>query len=118
MEERSRILQMVREGRLSVEEADRLLRALEADLQRASAGRSRVLRVRITSHRGDDMNVALPLAVADMILRFLPKGLRVTTQEGEVDLARLVTEVRDSGAQGAIVDVTDHRGDRIQVTVE
>jgi hypothetical protein len=118
MDERARILEMVREGKLSVEEADKLLRALESDRERAPVGRGRLLRVRITSHRGDNVNVALPLVLADMILRFLPKGVRVTTDGREVDLAHLVTEVRESGAHGTIVDIIDHRGDRIQVTVE
>jgi hypothetical protein len=118
MDERARILEMVRDGKLSVEEADKLLRALESDREGAPVGRGRLLRVRITSHRGDNVNVALPLSLADVVLRLVPKGLRVDVNGEEIDVAKLVADVRDSGARGTIVDMRSVKGDHIQILVE
>ncbi len=117
MEERLRILEMLREGKLSVEEADRLLAALQPE--RPSAGpRGRLLRVRFEGQRGEEVKFAVPLSLADMVLRYLPKGLRVTVNNQEMDVARLLAEVRDSGTLGKIVDVTDSRGGHVEIIVE
>jgi len=56
--------------------------------------------------------------LADMVLRYLPKGLRVTVNNQEMDVARLLAEVRDSGTLGKIVDVTDSRGGHVEIIVE
>lgn len=117
MEERIRILEMVREGTLTVEEADRLLAALQSE-KAQPPGRARLLRVRIIGHRGEKMNFALPLSLTDLVLRFLPKGLRVTANGQEVDVARLLVDLRESGASGKVVELTDHRGSQIEITVE
>lgn len=116
-EERVRILEMLKEGKITVEEAERLLEALEVEKERPSE-RGRLLRVRITGHRGDAVNVTLPLALADIVLRFLPKSMRFTANGQEVDLTRLLADLRDSGAIGKIVDITDQKGTRIEIAVE
>jgi hypothetical protein len=116
-EERLEVLKMLKEGKVTVEEAERLLEALEAEKERP-AGRGRMLRVHITGYRGDAVSVTLPLALADIVLRFLPKGMRFTANGQEVDLARLLADIRDSGTVGKIVDITDHKGTRIEIAVE
>jgi len=118
MDERTRILAMLRDGKLSVEEADRLLRALVIERDRPEAVRGRMLRVRVSGHRGERVNVAVPLELAEMVLRFLPQNLRFVTQGQEVDIADLVRGISSSDAQGTIVDVRDPRGDHIEVIVE
>ncbi len=118
MDERTRILTMLRDGKLSVEDADRLLRALATERDRPDTARGRMLRVRVSGRRGDRVNVAVPLALAEMILRFLPKNLRLVTEGQEVDIADLVRGISGSDAQGTIVDVRDQRGDHIEVIVE
>jgi len=69
-------------------------------------------------HRGANVKFALPLALADLVLRSLPKGLRLTVNDQELDVAQLLAEVRDRGTLGKIVDVTDHRGAHVEINVE
>ncbi|MBI3975352.1 MAG: hypothetical protein HY334_03075 [Armatimonadetes bacterium] len=116
-EERLRILDMLREGKLSGDDADRLLAALQPERGR-QASRGRLLRVRFTGHRGEAMNFTVPLGLAEVILRFLPKGLRVTANGQEIDVPRLLADLQESGTRGKIVDVRDHRGAHIEMTVE
>ena len=118
MDDRTRILEMLRAGNISVDQADRLLKALEAEPARSASSRARLLRLRISGHRGDRINVAVPLALADMVLRFLPKNARIVVHGQEVDIGQVVAQVRDSDAHGTIVDFNDPRGDRIEVSVE
>ncbi len=109
---------MLRDRKLSVEDADRLLRALEVERDRPEAPRGRMLRVRVSGHRGERVNVTVPLALAEMVLRFLPKNLHLVTEGQEVDIAELVRGISSSDAEGTIVDVRDPRGDHIEVIVE
>ena len=60
MDERTRILAMLRDGKLSVEDADRLLRALATERDRPDAARGHMLRIRVSGHRGERVNVAVP----------------------------------------------------------
>jgi hypothetical protein len=109
---------MLRDGTVSVDDADRLLRALEAREEGRSPGRARVIRVRISGHRGERVNVALPLALADLVLKLLPRHVRMTVDGRELDLARVVGEIRNGEARGTIVDVHDPSGDHIEVIAE
>ncbi len=117
MEERLRILEMVREGKITAEEADRLLDALARERPAvAPAPRGRLMRVQITGHRGGNANFTLPLTLVDVIAPLLPKRLRV--EDKEIDAVRLLTEIRESGVQGKVLDVRDHRGTHIEITIE
>ena len=80
--------------------------------------RLRILEMLREGKRGEEVKFAVPLALADMVLRYLPKGLRVTVNNQEMDVARLLAEVRDSGTLGKIVDVTDSRGGHVEIIVE
>ena len=101
-----------------VDQADRLLKALEVEPARTASSPARLLRLRISGHQGERINVAVPLALADMLLRFLPKNMRMVVHGQEVDIGQIVEHVRDSDAHGTIVDFNDPRGDRIEVSVE
>lgn len=117
MEERLRILEMVREGKVSPEEATRLLDALETERPRG-ADRGRLLRVQIRRPAGTNANVVVPLDLADTVLQFLPRGLRVTAHGEEIDITRLISDLRDSGAKGKIVDVNDAAGGHVEISIE
>jgi hypothetical protein len=116
-DERLRILEMLHEGKLSVDDAHRLLGALAAERTRA-VPRARLLRVRYAGHRGEAMNFTLPLGLAEVILRFLPKGMRVSANGREIDVARVLTDLQESGTLGKIVDVRDPKGSHLEITVE
>ncbi|MGH2453203.1 MAG: SHOCT-like domain-containing protein [bacterium] len=118
-DERLRILDMLREGKLSVADADRLLAAIQPErgLSR-QVPRARLLRVRYAGHRGEAMNFTLPLGLAEVILRFLPKGMRVSANGQDIDVARLLSDLQEDGTLGKIVDVRDHRGAHLEITVE
>ncbi|MGE5481617.1 MAG: SHOCT-like domain-containing protein [Bacteroidota bacterium] len=123
-EERLRILQMLQEGKITVEEADRLLQALvEADgppgkiVQPASRSRSRFLRVRVFSTNGDKVNVNIPLRLAKFALRFIPKDAQLQMAEQNVDLDTILAAIEE-GAEGKIIEVTTDGGDRVEVSVD
>ncbi len=95
MEEKRRILEMVRSGEVGVEEALALLEAVEA--RPRAKGPLQVLRVRINAYdegKPVRVNVNLPLALAELLGAFLPQEAKLTLANRGVDLKDLLRLVR------------------------
>jgi len=116
-QDRRRVLEMVREGKLSPEEAEQLLDALETPRE-GSGGRARLIRVLVRGPAGERANLAVPAALADLILRVLPRGVQLRTGGDPLDLVRLVAAIRNGDAAGKLVDVTAPDGTHVEITVE
>jgi len=120
-EERKKILKMVSEGKITAEEAARLLSALSRtgkSKQFESSGKEpRWLRVKVTDvHTGRaKVNVNLPFSMVQVGLKMGAKF--VPDMEG-VDLDGLSEALR-SGMTGKIIDIVDEEdAQRVEVYVE
>ena len=76
-QERKQVLEMVRDGKLSVEEAQKILDAMNEGDERmrsaASPRRSpRFLRIRVKDEDGSKVNLNIPLSLAKVMMRFVP----------------------------------------------
>ena len=109
-EESKKILEMLAEGKISVDEAERLLKALGStdapkkkhkgieiikqicDDKPGKKGAPRFLRVKVDSKDGDEVDVKLPLALVKAGLKLssvMPKGTEEKLLEKGIDLANL-----------------------------
>ncbi len=120
-EERMRILRMVEEGKLSPEEATRLLSALQ-QRPAAKGGKTREasgrwLRVRVYDRSGKaKLNVNLPLRLVDVGLGMAE---RLLPEEEMASVFNLLREALAEGMTGKIVDVVDEEeGERVEVFIE
>jgi hypothetical protein len=127
------LLRLVADGRLTPDEAAPIIEALaRAQLtagpaepaSTASAAEERVqaiadtstprtgrhLRIRVSEHGRQVVNLRIPLAFADMAMRMVP-GI------GE-DQSQRIRAAMDAGAIGPIVDVEDETGDGVLISVE
>jgi hypothetical protein len=126
------ILRLVAEGHLGVEQAERIIAALErpgsgdagrgqgtrpAETQPPSptdspgtVRRPRAIRIRVTEHGRQVVNLRLPLALADAAVNMVP-GL--SREHGD----RLRAAI-DAGLTGPLVDVEDEDGDGVLVIME
>ena len=119
-EERTMILRMIEEGKISVEEGARLLAALgeetEADATpeiEPIGGGSRYLHVRVTdSVTGKQkVRVNIPAGLVSFGLRFVPDNSGFD--------ASAVQQAIDSGFVGQIVDIHDDEdGNHVEIFVE
>ena len=117
-EERMKILDMVREGKISAEEGTRLLQALQSGSQKAGSARDpRWLRIRITDLKSGQtkVNVNIPMSLVNvgikMGARFAPRGSDFNYDE--------VMDAIKSGATGKIVDVENlSEGERVEIFSE
>lgn len=120
-EERKKILKMVSEGKITAEEAARLLSALSRTgkgKQSESSGKEpRWLRVKVTDvHTGRaKVNVNLPFSMVQVGLKM---GAKFVPDMDGVDLDGLSEALR-SGMTGKIIDIVDEEdAQRVEVYVE
>ena len=128
-DEGRQVLELLAQGKIDVEQAYRLLRAL-GDITEAGpaapprpperpgeAGtRGRVLRIRVSEHGKQKVNVAIPLAIARIgKMKLGASGLvRGHLSKFGIDLDELLKEVESAGR---IVDINDDE-DRVEIFVE
>jgi hypothetical protein len=138
-EEGKQVLQLLAEGKIDVEQAYRLLRAL-GDVDDTGArpprapfapfpptpptppippgpgGRGRILRIRVTEDGEQKVNVAIPLAIARVGKMKLASSGLVRGHLGKfgIDLDELLRTV---DFPGKIVDIADDE-DRVEIFVE
>ena len=137
-EEGKQVLQLLAEGKIDVEQAYRLLRAL-GDVEEGAirpprapfppfsptpptppasgpGGRGRILRIRVTEAGEQKVNVAIPLAIARVGKMKLASSGLVRGHLGKfgIDLDELLRSV---DFPGKIVDITDDE-DRVEIFVE
>ena len=136
-EEGKQVLQLLADGKIDVEQAYRLLRALgdveEAGPRRPGAPfpptaptppnppgstgtRGRILRIRVTEDGAQKVNVAIPLAIARIGKLNLASSGLVRGHLGKfgIDLDELLRSV---DFPGKIVDIADDE-DRVEIFVE
>jgi len=118
-EERIRILKMVEEGKVSADEASRLLSAVEQSAPRTVGEPAEWLRIRVKdlATGKPKVNVNLPLSLLQVAMKFVPEGV-LNTGGQKIDVQEILAAIK-AGAQGPIVDVQD--GDEnihVQILVE
>ena len=124
-EERMKILKMVEEGKIGVEDAAKLLATLEGNAARRkstfrppNAPRDpRTLRVLVNDARGGKrrVNVSLPMALVDAGLNIASNYIDQYTEE---QAAAIIEAIR-TGTTGKVIDYFDEvDGEHVQVFVE
>src|SRR5690606_8449692 len=119
-DERLQILRMVEQGKVSAEEAVKLLEALgdDSSAQPARARRSnRMMRVRVIEGERTKINVNLPLQLARVALGFVPKDALRGSVGGEHLDGDASMRMLEEGLEGKIVDVEDE-DTKVEVIVE
>jgi len=115
MSERLRILEMVREGKISPEDGVRLLDELE---DRSAGDLSRTVKVHVWSPGGRRIQVALPARLASTIAAMIPDKTRTRLAERGINIDELLKAVQQGTSRGRIVDVREPGGTVVEVIVE
>ncbi|MDQ0225677.1 SHOCT-like domain-containing protein [Metabacillus niabensis] len=127
-EEISRILTMVEEGKLDKEKAAELINALQENgnqvnlnKQTSSSYLNKMLKIRVTSEDGDNVNVNLPIKLIKAVLKV---GTNIAEKFPESEKyikdldVELLIEAIDNELDGQIVDITSANGDKVLVVIE
>lgn len=122
-EERMKILNMIREGKISAEEGAKLLSALgdsekptRTPSSRAS-GEPRWFRVRVTDlvNGKTKVSVNIPFGLMEWGMQI---GAQFAPEVGDLDFEQL-KEMLESGVEGKVVDVIDEEdGEHVEIFIE
>lgn len=118
-EERMRILKMLEEGKVTVDQATELIKAAEASLREESPlaeGKPKWLRIRVSSGDSEKVNVNLPLSLARVALKFIPQQAKGQMEEQGFDMDALLSEVTETKI-GKLVEVEDG-DDHVSIWIE
>jgi|MTBAKSStandDraft_1061840.scaffolds.fasta_scaffold66256_2 polyhydroxyalkanoate synthesis regulator phasin len=130
MDEKKKILEMVKKGKISVDEAERLLNALGADgegdkakqavMSSSGKGLKGKLRIEIDSNDGDKVRIAVPLKLASMIKGMIPKQATAQMNAEGIDL-NVLLESLDEGLDTIdedLVNIESSDGDTVRIFVD
>ncbi|MEH7121447.1 hypothetical protein V7128_29210 [Neobacillus vireti] len=127
-DEISRVLTMVEEGKLDKEKAAELIDVLQGkgnqiDLNKRTSTPylNKMLKIRVTSENGDNINVNLPIRLIKAVLK-VGTSIAEKIPEAEkyvkdIDIELLI-EAIENELDGQIVDVTSAKGDKVLVIIE
>ena len=117
-EERLQILQMLKDDKITVQEANSLLEALQSTgaADGALDGRGRSLRVRVIEDGKQRVNMNLPLGLVRVASRLIPRDVWKESFDA-IDWEDLVKAVQE-GARGKLLEVTDDDGTFVEIVVQ
>lgn len=129
MNDRARILNMLSEGKISVEEAERLIDSLDKrnadeteviELKDKRGRKPKKLRVNIDANENSKkskVNINIPLSVirtfGPFIVKNLPKDAKEELNNSGIDLAQIITDIDKIVLEGSDEDIVniDTEGD-------
>lgn len=127
-EEMSKILKMVQEGKITSEKAEQLIEALNVKstsiepIQTVSNDTdiiNKMLKIKVTSINGDNVNVNLPVKFIKAMLKTIGKIPITDNIKGMENLdLNLISDAIDNNLSGKIVDVKSANGDLVEVSIE
>lgn len=121
MNERMKILEMLQQGIISIEEAEKLLKALDGNLIEAKpvSTTGKILNIDINSAAGDVVKVKLPLNLMRLF-----KGKKINFGNGtanevmdQIDFDQIL-EMIENGAMGELVNIQSAEGDTVIINVQ
>lgn len=127
-DEISRVLTMVEEGKIDKEKASELINILQGKnqpepylLKKEIPYGNKMLKIRVTSQEGDNVNVNLPINLVKAVLKVgtniaekIPEASKYV-KDINVDL---LIEAIENELDGQIVDITSANGDKVFVVIE
>ncbi|AGY76752.1 SHOCT-like domain-containing protein [Clostridium autoethanogenum] len=127
-EEILKILKMVEEGKITSDKAQELIEALNdkntsldvcSNIPNDADIINKMLKIKVISHDGDNVNVNLPVKFVKTMLKTIGK---IPIPENAKCMENLdlnvIAEAIDNGLSGKIVDVKSANGDVVEVSIE
>jgi hypothetical protein len=127
-DEISRVLTLVEEGKIDKEKASELISILQGNNQPESVTikkevsyGTKMLKIRVTSEQGDNVNVNLPINLVKAVLKV---GTNIAEKIPEAEKyvkdinVDLLIEAIENELDGEIVNITSANGDKVFVVIE
>jgi len=126
-EEITKIIQMVEDGKVSSEEASKLISALNEDKEASESSTSKgaymgkSVKINIHSQGKEAVNMRIPIRFVKWILKtghgFASAIPEAKAYVDDIDMDAVMAAI-DQGAEGKIIDMETEEGDSIAVYIE
>lgn len=103
--ETMQILEMLSEGKISVEESAKLLEAIQA-VEQNRPQKAKTVLVKITEQGKEITNLKIPVKFANLFWRFIPKEL-----QAQIDIELILAQI-EAGAVGQLIEIEQKDSDR------
>lgn len=115
--EKIKILKMVEDGKISVEEAEQLLEKFNASqANQQKTFNQKFLKVFVVDGQDTKVNIRVPLALAEVALKLVPED-KLVVKGVQINPAEIIAMI-EAGADGHLVDVeAEDKGKRVIVKV-
>jgi len=111
--EREQILKMLEEGKITAEEAMKLLDTVEHQGAAQPPRKSKFIRISISGDDGEKVNVNLPVGLAKLALRV---ASNFEPRVKDLDIDSIIDEV-ESGVEGRLVEIADGEN-KVEIVIE
>lgn len=132
-DDRIAILKMLEEGKITAEEASKLLDALQASEAQGEAAlledarwepprkKAKWMRIEVNEKTGNRVHVKLPVAIVKAAMRLGSGHINIggfDSDELDPELMEEIEQALIEGETGLLVDVVDDSGDHVQIYLE
>lgn len=122
-DERRKVLQMLKDGKISLDEANDLLNSLDTSIQLSTPAAKernltkRFIRIEVNSDKRDNVKVNVPLSLAKIAMSFIPKDTKTEMESHGIDLDSIVDAV-EQGADGELVNIQAEDGTTVKIYLD
>ena len=118
-DERMRILKMVEEGKVDVEEANNLLETLEGkdEKKNIEAGKSKFIKILVEENGEEKVDISIPMVLARSFMKFVPKNAKQSLDDQNINLDDILESIESGVENGTLVDIKDG-SDHVIIKVE
>lgn len=117
-EERVRILRMLEEGKIDVEEAEQLLQSLNSVPEKKEAGGDiSHLKVLVEENGEQKVDISVPIKLAKSLLQFVPDSAQSKLEDKDIKLQEIINSIENLEGPSTLVNINDG-GDHVVVKLE
>lgn len=115
--EKIKILKMVEEGKITVQEAEVLLeQCADTSTSSSKSFNQKFLKVFVVDGDHTRVNIRVPLALAEVALKLIPED-KLTVKGTKIDPAEIIAMI-ESGVDGNLVDIeAEDKGKKVLVKI-
>ncbi|SRR6056297_2182439 len=114
-EERKRILKMLDEGKINVDEAEELLSTVEDSVESGSSGaipvrsteEASALKIIVTEAGEEEVNISIPMQLVKMLKSFIPASAKEKLDEKGVSIDKVMEQIKKGAFDGKLVDIKE-----------
>ncbi len=119
-EERKRILQMLEEGKINVDEANDLLSTLEGENRvekTKNSSKAKSIKILVEENGKEQVNISIPMVIAKSFMKFIPKSAKKSLDKENIDIEEILNSIDSDSNDGTLVDINDGK-DHVVIKAE